>query len=406
MMFKNKADKGFTLIELLAVIAILAILVLLAAPKMLGYTKDAKLVQIKNDIKAYETAIASEVLDKEDFLDSLKVVNNEDIVQYVEENSLFNKKGLIENEKDLEGSHLEVEREKFNVDSKLKGQFFINEKGLVLYYENNSNVSKNEGSNENSDKDDVYLASDNDFEWVESSDGYTALGQNEKGYYRYKGNKKIVKIPDIINGNPMTSYYRMFYQEGKSVEKVISSNKNVTDMRQMFFRSQSKTLDLSSFDTNKVNDMSDMFNGSQATALDLRSFNTNNVTDMNYMFYLSQAKVIDLSSFNTSNVTDMRNMFRDSKATTLDLHSFDTNNVANMSSMFEGSQAITLDLSSFNTESVVNMGSILKDSRAIEGYARTQGDADKFNTSSNKPESLVFKLKKENSKSFLEESKS
>lgn len=35
--------RGFTLIELLTVIAILGILVLLSAPKILGYTGDAKL---------------------------------------------------------------------------------------------------------------------------------------------------------------------------------------------------------------------------------------------------------------------------------------------------------------------------------------------------------------------------
>lgn len=48
---KGIAKAGFTLIELLVVIAILAILVLLAAPKFLGYTKDANVRAMQADAK-------------------------------------------------------------------------------------------------------------------------------------------------------------------------------------------------------------------------------------------------------------------------------------------------------------------------------------------------------------------
>ena len=51
---KNK--KGFTLIELIVVIAILGILVLLAAPRFLGYTKDAQKVTMQADAKVLSNA--------------------------------------------------------------------------------------------------------------------------------------------------------------------------------------------------------------------------------------------------------------------------------------------------------------------------------------------------------------
>lgn len=51
---KNK--EGFTLIELIVVMAIIAILVLLAAPRFLGYTKDAEVSAVRQDVKVLSDA--------------------------------------------------------------------------------------------------------------------------------------------------------------------------------------------------------------------------------------------------------------------------------------------------------------------------------------------------------------
>lgn len=62
---KMKNKKGFTLIELIVVIAVIGILVLLAAPKFLGYTKDAHVAAMKADVKTLSNAALVYNIDQE-----------------------------------------------------------------------------------------------------------------------------------------------------------------------------------------------------------------------------------------------------------------------------------------------------------------------------------------------------
>ena len=136
-----------------------------------------------------------------------------------------------------------------------------------------------------------------------------------------------------------------------------------------------------------------MFRNNPNLYLELDYLDTSNVTDMEGMFAYSQATTLDLSSFDTSKVTTMRSMFSGSQATELDLSSFDTSKVTDMSFMFAYSQATTLDLSSFDTSNVTTTNQMFLDSQATTGYARTQADADRFNDSANKPNTLTFVVK-------------
>ena len=183
-------------------------------------------------------------------------------------------------------------------------------------------------------KDGVYIAEDKDFQYID-------------GYWIYKGVPLEVDITDFVNNKNLTSTSYMFSGRltyaSTAVERVVLGRNSVTDMSYMFF-------------------------DSRATSLDLSSFDTSSVTDMSRMFYDSRATSLDLSSFDTSSVTDMTSMFSRIPATSLDLSSFDTSSVTDISFMFFGSQATT-------------------------GYARTQADADKFNSSSRKPSGLVFVAK-------------
>ena len=122
-------------------------------------------------------------------------------------------------------------------------------------------------------------------------------------------------------------------------------------------------------------------------------FDTSQITRADYMFYNSPLTTLDLNGLDTGSVVNMNYMFYGSKATTLDLSFFDTSSVTSMISMFHGSSATTLDLSSFDTSSVTNMSNMFQNSQATNGFARTQVDADKFNTSSNKPAGLNFVVK-------------
>ena len=138
---------------------------------------------------------------------------------------------------------------------------------------------------------------------------------------------------------------------------------------------------------------SNMFYQSKAETIDLSKFNSSNIIDMNHMFAYSKAININFGDFDTSNVTEMYGMFRGSKSTSLDLSSFDTSKVTDMSTMFYHSAATSLDLSSFDTSNVTGMYGMFSGASATTGYARTQADADKFNSSSNKPSTLTFVVK-------------
>lgn len=222
------------------------------------------------------------------------------------------------------------------------------------------------------------LAKDSDFE-------------RYKNAWHYIGTADKVAIPNTIQGKKVKSYKYMFYQS--NVSGVYSDNPNVTDMSYMFRESKAKSLDLSYLNTINVTNMRYMFAFSQANSLDLSNFDTRNVTNMSVMLYESKATTLNLSSFNTSKVTNMGGMFNMSQVNSLDLSNFDTSSVTNMSYMFKDSKVKTLDLSSFDTSKVTDTNAMFMGVETTTGYARTQEDADKFNSSTYEPPTLKFIVK-------------
>lgn len=370
MISKIRNKKGFTIIELMVVIIIIGILVLLATPKLLGYAKDAKLSQIKNDVKAHENAIATERISSDKFIDDWDTVDSIDLEEFRNSNSLFDKRGVVVDSV-FSDSYLKIPSNLIN--SKLKGDFIVTKGGRVFYHDETFNVDNEES--EQSGPSDIDLGMESDFKWIDISE----LDVDVDGYFQYVGTgEEIVEIPHVIQGVEITSYLLMFSETGADVKKVISTNRNVSDMKGMFSESQVTSLDLSEFDTSNVKYMNGMFANLNVESLDLSSFDTSKVIHMSGMFNRSEMTNLDLSSFDTSNVTLMEGMFVNSKLTTLDLSNFDTSNVTVMNNveeddlhlergMFQGSESETIILGeNFTVDKVESFINMFRNSKVSE----------------------------------------
>ena len=179
----------------------------------------------------------------------------------------------------------------------------------------------------------------------------------------------------------------------KSGVKVIGN----PDCSKMFKSKMVKTIDFGNFDASNVKSMVNMFYNCKALAtLDVTSFDTSNVTDMSYMFARCGAlNSLVLTNFDTSKVKNMEKMFDGCVSlTTLDLSSFDTSNVKSMVNMFYNCNSLaTLDLSSFDTSNVTKTDYMFDLCSATIGWGRTLEDCDKLNSSLDKPEELLFRVK-------------
>lgn len=275
--------KGFTLIELVVVMGVMALLLAISVPSYMRHIEDAENIDMLNDMKNLQQLLLTERVNNGKFPDGRVVTST----------TLTNNKGQLVTSG---GTYYTTDDPRFVRD----------DQGEVFYT--------------GGTKVELVYTSEDEFKWLKAGDEDTpepyTNKEGEKGAYMYKGESATVIIPKTIQGTPMINYLGMFVSSLAS--KVISDNSEVTGMSGMFYNSQAKTLDLSSFDTS-------------------------NVTDMSSMFRESQTILLDLSSFDTSSATDMSNMFRDCAAT--------------------------------------------------KGYAKTQADADKFNSSLNKPATLNFIVK-------------
>ena len=138
---KIKSKKGFTLIEVLTVIAIFGILVLLASPRFLGYTEQAKLAQIKNDIKVHENHIDSELTRNEFYIENWKSISSNTLNSLKVENKVYDKRGLLESNYEFKGEeYYEIPRKLVN--TKLKGEFVLSKDEKVYYFDSKQSIDE------------------------------------------------------------------------------------------------------------------------------------------------------------------------------------------------------------------------------------------------------------------------
>lgn len=413
---RNKRKKGFTIIELIVVIAILGILVLLAYTNFSEKKDSAILAVIVSEISLQEKNIEAELVKKEDYMEDWESVSNYELNSF--KNHLFNRKGLITIKNDTNSNNEIYYKipEDLVKTSKLKGVFYISKNREVYYHDKNlaTRLSKSAVLS------DIDLKLENSFEWIKDPNGYLGLNE-EKGYFKYTGTSMSkVEIPSLIQGVFITSTYKMFEKAPKNLETVVSNNENIINTSWMFYKSESLNLDLSYFDTSNVQDVSYMFYYSKAKSIKLDGkFNTSNVEIMNEMFSEAGAESLNLKSFDTSKVKNMASMFWKLPAKRIDVSSFDTSNVENMSYMFYGtlasdiifsekfntkstenmiamfsnSSANCLNLSFFNTSKLNRSRDMFTNAKATIGYAKTQEDANKLNSTVGKPTGLKFVVK-------------
>lgn len=125
--------RGFTIIELLVIIVILSIIVLLALPKLTSYTKEAKLNQIKNDVKIMENKMEILLSTKNEEFENWENVQI-DLKTLAFNNRLYETKGLarfVNEEFDYK-----IIPYSFRKESKLGGVFYANMNGKVYYSPN------------------------------------------------------------------------------------------------------------------------------------------------------------------------------------------------------------------------------------------------------------------------------
>ena len=95
----------------------------------------------------------------------------------------------------------------------------------------------------------------------------------------------------------------------------------VTDMRGVFYNSQSFNQSLSKWDVSRVTYMGAIFSGAQSFDQDLSKWDVSRVTDMYGMFYHSKSFNQDLSKWDVSRVTNMASMLNGAESFNQDISS-------------------------------------------------------------------------------------
>ena len=385
-------QKGFTLVELLAVIAIVAVLgtvAVIASVKIYNdNVKKSMIVQENNVAEVSRIYLEDYCLDPLDNtykcpesyenINETKYICLSDLQDNIRGNYVtkvnYKKKdckGIITFSKNNDGEYVNSKTYLYcNYSDKNNKYEYVTDETLdTTKYPRCNIYSKS--------SDDTTTTTTKKIETACTYDGELKQGAeyvNGQYTYRYMQQGKWSDTTDLNWSNMYYQGWGVQLTDKDSADPVTTklctsiNGKPIVSLANMFFKSNSTSLDLNSFDTSKVTNMSEMFAFSKATIINgLNNFNTENVTRMDAMFRRSNATTIKgLENFNTKKVTNMHYMFAGSYATTLDLSSFDTSNVIYMSGMFQSSSATVIKgLENFNTSKVTSMGVMFAGSKPL-----------------------------------------
>lgn len=171
-------------------------------------------------------------------------------------------------------------------------------------------IEENKGNVIVKENENVYVANDNDFRFVQLNSWdwrykFAYPGPNDvMGIFTYQGeNQEVIEIPSVIAGIEISSYAGMFsYFEGLDKIKVISNNENITSTDSMFYGAKISKIDLSDFNADSVTNMKDMFARSTVEEITFGKWDMSNVKNMNGMFQsASNLFNLDLSPWSEIN---------------------------------------------------------------------------------------------------------
>ena len=220
------------------------------------------------------------------------------------------------------------------------------------------------------------------------------------GSFKYIGTKEYVIIPYRIKGIVVRSYKEMF-EDNTTIKGVASYSDKVLDFHSCFCNAgiTGQPLELKYLETSGAYVFTYIFYNCKASELDLSSWNTSRVYLMDYAFNHCRSGYINVSGWDTSKVSTFYYTFYNCEAQTIEgLGDWTNENATDYSQMFRSaSNLLVLDLSGFTTPLTGTFSQMLySTSSVLEAYAKTQEDANWFNTASlGKPSSYTFTVKEE-----------
>ncbi|MGL1937091.1 MAG: BspA family leucine-rich repeat surface protein [Fibrobacterales bacterium] len=135
---------------------------------------------------------------------------------------------------------------------------------------------------------------------------------------------------------------------------------NITNMRGLFYYSNSFNQDISHWTVDNVSDMSMMFEGASKFNQNIGIWSVDNAINMSGMFMHTNDFDQDLNSWNVINVTDMTQMFRYAKSFNSNIGSWKVDNVSSMEYMFFKAQSFNQNISNWNVSKVRDMSNMFE----------------------------------------------
>lgn len=192
---------AFTLIELIVVMAVIGVLVLLAAPKFIGYTREAKITQGTHDAKVIESSIDQHLFMHETIDEFLKNPSATDVLNTIAaQGALVSAKGIVDSVPDGDYYELSLSdiKNKLQVSMNSGNRVFVEKSGLVYV------DIKSEGQVSNPGEPDVPDVPETDYYFEHTEEG-VITNFYPSGKLSTLEKVTEVIIPDNINGTEIVA---------------------------------------------------------------------------------------------------------------------------------------------------------------------------------------------------------